>query len=85
LIALTTEEKLTHAENQFAATGVCSMVGAYKILLAVCEHKYYVYRLIYICIYLLCTFISMYKLCMCMYIIYDCVGLKYIIYVYRQL
>lgn len=38
------EEKLTHAENQFAATGVCSTVGANKILLAVCEHKYYVYR-----------------------------------------
>jgi len=51
LIALTTE-KLTHAENQFGATGVSSTVGANKILLAVCEHKYYVYIYLYIIFYI---------------------------------
>lgn len=63
MIALTTEEKLTHAENQFAATGVCSTVGANKILLAVCEHKYYVYRLIYMSIFIMYVCI-MYDVCM---------------------
>lgn len=74
MIALKTEEKLADAENKFAATGVC-VVGANKILLAVCEHKYYVYSLM--CMYLC----SMY-VCVCISIRG---GLQYIIYVYRQL